>query len=290
MTVADRENLLQYGVKPTSAHKSYVFTLNNYTPEEFNFIKNLECTRLAVGKEIAPSTLTPHLQGFVVFPKAYRITGLKKLLPRAHWERCKSSTHAWNYALKDGDFHIVDNRTQGQRNESTAYRDAIKSGSTDRELCDLHPACFLRYSRTHAMRQAFQKPRSLMTKCIMLIGKTGTGKSTYCKSSFPDADWLEYDGRFFSTYTNQDTVIFDDQDLSLFSPELVKRMINHTPMKIRVLGAYAEWNPKLVVFTSNYLPNWMKDDAIRRRVRIQHSEIDKFTYEIHDTSDNVINL
>lgn len=289
MSDTENENICQFGSKPTSAHKSWVFTLNNYTPQEWNFLTNLEVTRSALGKEVGDSG-TSHIQGLLVFQRAYRFTGIKKLLPRAHIERCKSIMHAWNYCIKDGNFHITDNRRQGQRNETTDYRDAIKSGHNDRYLCDNHPVCFLKFSRTQAMRQAYQNPRTEMTKCVILYGQTGTGKSSYCKLTFPDADWIEYDGRFFSTYTNQKVVIFDDQDLSKFTPELIKRLINHTPMKIRVLGAYAEWNPELVVFTTNYLPSWLDDPAIKRRVKIQHTEKDKFTYEIFDTFDNKINL
>jgi len=59
----------------TSRH--YCFTLNNPTPEERNALASLECVYIVYGNEIAPTTGTPHLQGFVIFEHGHRITALK---------------------------------------------------------------------------------------------------------------------------------------------------------------------------------------------------------------------
>lgn len=36
--------------------------------------------------EIAPTTQTPHYQGFVVFKNARSLAGVRAVLPTAHWE------------------------------------------------------------------------------------------------------------------------------------------------------------------------------------------------------------
>lgn len=46
---------------------AWCFTLNNYTDEEIRRLESLECERLVVGKEVAPTTGTPHLQGYIRF-------------------------------------------------------------------------------------------------------------------------------------------------------------------------------------------------------------------------------
>lgn len=260
--------------KATSVHRTWCFTINNWTEEEYKSLLAFDVTRRAVGREHDVGSGTPHLQGFISFPKGYRLSGLKKLSPRAHWEVCVSPPHAWNYCVKEGSFHITDNRNQGKRTDIAGYRDAIKEGRDDKWLADHFPGLFLRFTRTNAMRAAYLVPRDKMTKCIMYYGPTKTGKSTLVKKKYPDADWLDYDGRFFSQYRNKEVVIFDDCDLGKFSPELIKRLINHVPMKIRVLGSYQEFNPKLIVFTTNYLPKWLSDEACKRRIEIIETEFD----------------
>jgi len=264
----------EWSKEPTSVHKSWCFTINNWTEKELKSLLAFDVTRRAVGREVA-STGTPHLQGFIAFPKGYRKSGLMKLSPRAHWEVCISPPHAWNYCLKDGEFDITDNRgKQGKRTDIDGYRDAIKEGVSDKYLCTHFPGLFLRFTRTNAMRAAYLVPRTKMTKCIMYYGPTKTGKSTLVKKKYPDADWMDYDGRFFSQYRNRDVIIFDDCDLGKFSPELIKRMINHVPMKIRVLGSYQEFNPKLIIFTTNYLPKWLSDEACKRRIEVIETVVD----------------
>jgi len=254
--------------EPTSVHKSWCFTINNYTDNDIAMVKNLECQRLAVGEETGESG-TPHLQGFVIFKKGYRFSGIKKIFPRAHLQVAKSWQHAWNYCIKDGKFHIVNNDSQGKRNDVVQYRDAIKSGASDRELCDQFPHEFLKFNRTDRMRQAYLEERTWMTECLWIHGIAGSGKSTFVKENYTSIDWLEYDGKYFSSYRNREVAVFDDIDMSTISRSLFLKLVNHIPYKLRVMGAYQEWNPKKVIIITNGHPSeWIhySDPACRRRI------------------------
>lgn len=73
--------------------KRWCFTLNNYSEndkilltEKFNSSKDL----YIIGEEIGESG-TPHLQGYVNFSNKIRLTALKKINPKIHWEKCKGS-------------------------------------------------------------------------------------------------------------------------------------------------------------------------------------------------------
>lgn len=88
--------------------KSWVFTLNNYTEKDETFLSDLEKTYLIYGREVGANG-TPHLQGFITFKCTHRLSAVRKLLPRAHWEIAKSKD-AMNYCMKEGDYKIDDRR------------------------------------------------------------------------------------------------------------------------------------------------------------------------------------
>jgi hypothetical protein len=60
--------------------------------------------KIIVGKEIAPSTGTSHLQGFIKFTKKMRLWGVRNLFgKRAHWEAARGSDEAnLKYCAKGG--------------------------------------------------------------------------------------------------------------------------------------------------------------------------------------------
>lgn len=90
--------------------KTWCFTLNNYSPLEEQQISEMPgVSYLIYGREVA-TTGTRHLQGYVTFATAKRLTGVRKLNSRAHWEIARSVEASIRYCKKDGDFVEVDNR------------------------------------------------------------------------------------------------------------------------------------------------------------------------------------
>lgn len=83
--------------------RTWCFTLNNYEEDDIKRIKSIDFTRLVVGKEVAASG-TPHLQGFVTLAKAARLTRMKRLHPKAHWEVARSVEASVVYCKKEGDY------------------------------------------------------------------------------------------------------------------------------------------------------------------------------------------
>lgn len=86
--------------------KNWIYTLNNYTTEEEDTIKSLYGTEFKYtiyGREIAPTTGTPHLQGYIQFIKQYRLQEVKNhFIDRAHYEPAKGNVEDnINYTSKD---------------------------------------------------------------------------------------------------------------------------------------------------------------------------------------------
>ena len=116
----------------TGVSKTWVMTLNNYTEADEKMLKDFDKRRMAMGREICPTTGTPHLQVFITFKRAYRLKALKKLHPRAHWEIAKSND--WNYSLKDKNYEIQDFAKQGQRTDLENAKKIITETNSMREV------------------------------------------------------------------------------------------------------------------------------------------------------------
>lgn len=97
--------------------RRWCFTINNPTETAKDFVKGLErrwSVRYAVvGEEVAPSTETPHLQGYVEFESPATFKQMKARLEGAHLEESKGSAKQnRTYCTKGGKFYEVGNLTQ----------------------------------------------------------------------------------------------------------------------------------------------------------------------------------
>lgn len=72
-----------------SRFRNFVFTQNNYP--NFDLVENVVCKYIAYAEEIAPTTGTPHLQGYISFVNAKTIEQARKLLPGCHVEVMRGS-------------------------------------------------------------------------------------------------------------------------------------------------------------------------------------------------------
>ena len=102
----------------TTQSKRWVFTLNNYTDDDEQFLgdwlnndyEDIPITEVGggvkygvFGREVGESG-TPHLQGFVIFNGNVRLAGLHARLPRAHFEIARgTSVQARNYITQNPD-------------------------------------------------------------------------------------------------------------------------------------------------------------------------------------------
>lgn len=69
--------------------RAWCFVWNNYTDQDFNEMesafKNDTETQYIMGREVAPTTGTPHIQGAVRFKNARTFESLKKKWPKVNW-------------------------------------------------------------------------------------------------------------------------------------------------------------------------------------------------------------
>lgn len=76
-----------------------MLTLNNPTEEERQFILSVEAKEVVADEEVGEEG-TPHIHAFLHFDTVKRLSQLKHLLPRAHWDPVKCPVEARNYCRK----------------------------------------------------------------------------------------------------------------------------------------------------------------------------------------------
>lgn len=99
------------GAARNGRYRAWMFTLNNYVQSDMlqldALFSNDVVEYLVYGKETAPTTGTPHLQGLVVFKTRKTFNSCRDLLPA----RCSgidamngTYSQAADYCRKDGDY------------------------------------------------------------------------------------------------------------------------------------------------------------------------------------------
>lgn len=138
--------------------KSWCFTINNYTDEQVLHLRLLAeyqgLSYLVIGREVAPTTGTPHIQGYVVFNERLSLASVRELLPQCHLVRARGTAKQnFEYCSKDGDFEEYGTlpTASGNRCQFERFRDwctELGREPTDRELIDQFPGLYGRYARS----------------------------------------------------------------------------------------------------------------------------------------------
>lgn len=123
--------------------KYWCFTLNNYTPENVDFLSApiAGVDYIVFGRETGENG-TPHLQGTVCFRARLRLTQVVRLLGQAHYTVTRSLASSIEYCKKDGDFTEVgtapsEGKEKAKEKENTEledFKNSVKEGVTDMKL------------------------------------------------------------------------------------------------------------------------------------------------------------
>ncbi|AXQ66224.1 MAG: putative viral replication protein [Circoviridae sp.] len=258
--------------------KRWCFTLNNYHEKDINKIETWDVKYLVYGKEVGDLG-TPHLQGFVIFKKQYRLSGVKKLHSTMHWEIAKgTSFQASDYCKKEDNFFekgILSE--QGKRNDLEEIAEKIKDGVGTTTIAANHPVSYIKFHR--GIEQLALKLQSSYNHAhcrgVWIWGPPGTGKSHAARHFDPDL-FLKPQNKWWDGYNGQQTVLLDDLDTATLGHHL-KIWADRWACTGETKGGTIHLRHKMFIVTSNYRPEhfWPDDESMTEAVMRRFKVIEK---------------
>lgn len=286
--------------------RNWCFTLNRPTnacyPETWTLTNvKMLIYQLEMGEE---GTL--HLQGYVELIQPRALTALKKLSAQAHWEQRRGSRkQAVLYVVKEETrisppclywekewvspdnenlkqisewlTSIGINLTRGDGLKPSALKQRLEeikdklqdSSSSIEEVADESFDLWVRYYKAFERYITMKtKPRSSDVEVIVIQGPTGTGKSRWCLSNYPDAYWKQR-SLWWDGYFKHETVILDEF-YGWLPFDLLLRVCDRYPMLVETKGGQMQFVATRIIITTNHPPStWYKSayfPAFVRRV------------------------
>lgn len=251
----------------------FVFTLNNYTKEEEDAIKDADVTWLCFGHEVGDNG-TPHLQGACVIGKRLSFSTVKKQpgFARCHIETMRGKPEdSRAYCSKQDKTNFFEKGMMpqpGKRNDLHTAIEVLKSGRNLQQLIveeDVSVvATVARYPRgLQLISESLTPPRSCEPIVLWISGPTGVGKT---RASIETAELygLEYwisNGTFqwFDGYRGQPLVIADDYRTSFSKFPFLLRLLDRYKLDVPIKGGYVRWNPYIIIITAPKSPTAMWD-------------------------------
>lgn len=238
-------------------YRLWCFTLNNYRDTDINLLlENKSFDYIGFGKEIAPLTGTPHLQGFIYVKNKISLSALKKIIARAHFINCKGNAgENITYTSKDGEFFERGERpAQGTRNDIADVRLELNNNSCMRNIvnnCDNN----LQNIRIAEKWLSYCEPsRNFKPTVEWYWGPTGTGKSHKAFMENPDA-WVSNETlQWWDGYDNHETIILDDFRSHHCTFSYLLRILDKYSLRVAVKGGFRQLRAKKIIITSCLAP------------------------------------
>jgi len=253
--------------------RSCCWTLNNYNDDNIATLRRYAttCRYMVFGYEIAPTSGTPHLQGYISWDGPRSLDKFKSDISQSlHLERTRGTPQqASDYCKKEGKFEEFGQLpAQGERTDWRAAVEQLKSGEDVEAVVVEQPQLLPAIRALERFKAMTLKPKHRDIKVYVLYGDSGAGKSTWAYEYDPEL-FSKSRGDWWDGYSGQKTVLMDDYYGYLPYSELL-RVLDRYPYHAPIKGGFvwAQW--ETVIITSNKHPSeWYSQGmtpALERRL------------------------
>lgn len=226
-------------------------------------------------EEICPTTLRPHLQGYVYYKHPTTLKVIKDLLdaPGAHLDIARGSpAQNRKYCTKEEsrkpgtDFREIGTLPQqGKRVDLTLLQDALTRGSSPQEIATNHFDLWLRYPRIYERWNTdviLPRSQAQSTSCTVLYGSPGTGKSFWV-SEFVPGGYRKPIGFWYDGYRGERAIILDDFRGHSMSHTEFKLLVDRYPLRVQIKGSFCHMAATDFYITTNYrIEEWWDKEKI----------------------------
>jgi len=276
-----------------SRNRNFCFTWNNYNDDSKLFLATVSCKYVAYSEEVAPNTGTKHLQGYISFNNPKTLSQARITLLGCHVETMLGSiSQNEDYCSKVGELiergqKPVSNDNKG-RAEKLRWQRAKEFAKLN-QLDEIDADIFIRCYNTlkNIAKDNLVKPPPEDVKCFWIHGPTGTGKSHAVETTFPNCYKKQMDDlKWFDLYNDEEVIYLEDMDkYQVKWGGMLKRLADRWPMLASIKGSMRYIRPKIVIVTSNYLPDeiWTDSSTLDPLLR-------RFTVILKESQDQVIDF
>lgn len=275
--------------KPGSRSRKYCFTWNNKAVSDLQKVydENKEKIKYIIaGNEVAPTTGTPHVQGYL---ELVRITAMSTI---QKWFNNSVALIRANGSAEENRVYCSKNRDYveygtpdhpGERTDIAELYEACKNAKNETEIADKYTKQYFQYHNVIGkiiQRSLEEKaPAQRAVQVYVYWGNTGTGKTTLAQKRAGDDVYLKtapYD-EWWQGYKGQKSIILDEYN-SDFKITTLMKICDGTKWftNIKHAGGWANWDK--VFITSNIDPaEWHKKAKPEHRAALA----DRFTEVRH---------
>lgn len=272
---------------------NFVFTLNNYTKVDIDQLLCFKCKYMLFAEEIAPTTGTPHLQGYCELSKRTRFGTLVQDLPRGIHIEPRRGTQAEAIAYiktpkdkptpnKEQTYEVGEPRSQGKDVTESCLEIARNLLRVQQPIDpSIHNIGVIKaYERLSKYWPVSRNNSVNELSRIWIYGPGGSGKTRtaylYTRSYRTYKCDLFTKG-WFDGYDNHEAVILDDFNPSREDRETFKLLLSildRYPLRVNVKGSSVNWNPTMIIITSQRPPWEYYGDPMtfRERPEVWHTD------------------
>lgn len=273
-----------------SRSRSWCFTLNNWTDADTEFLSTVPASYVVYGKEIAPTTGTPHLQGYLQLKEAKTLQAMKTMMgQRYHLEMRQGTTkQAIDYCKKDGDW-TEHGKISVREAKDDCWGDCIRLAEAGdmKTIKSEYPRIFLTHFKTIMSIRAFNStPLDGTLEHEWWYGPTGTGKSRKAWADYPD-HYSKAVNKWWDGYYGEDVVVIEEwEPKNEMTAAKLKIWADRYPFPAEIKGGtLSKVRPRKIIVTSNYtidecFPNPQDNGPLKRRFKVVH--FPPGIFQLHD--------